>query len=195
VAHAQAEILDRRELIAAAALDVLGADGGRGLTHRAVDHTAGLSEGSTSNYFATREALLTVALHRLVELERPIVDALDELVPAGPYDPCTAAELVAKTIHTLLEPGRAELAVARYELVLEARRRPAFQQAFDKVRRDYLLTVERLLPAAGCERPQAHAPHLLATFDGLMFNQLFESATALAEPAIVDHLERFFATC
>jgi hypothetical protein len=32
------------------------------LTHRAVDREAGLAEGSTSNYFGTREALLTAAL-------------------------------------------------------------------------------------------------------------------------------------
>ena len=45
------DIRDRRELIAEAALEVLEADGGRGLTHRAVDRRAGLPQGSTSNYF------------------------------------------------------------------------------------------------------------------------------------------------
>lgn len=189
------EAPERRELLADAAIEVLAAEGGRGLTHRAVDRAAGLPQGSTSNYFPTREALLTAALHRLVEYDRPVVGALEELVPEGPYDPRTAAELVAGTIHTLLEPGRRDLAVARFELVLEARRRPTFQAAFDQVRRGYVAIVEQLLPAAGCKRPQVHAPHLLATFDGLVFNQLFESATALREPAIVDHLERFFAGC
>lgn len=174
---------------------MLAAEGGRGLTHRAVDRAAGLAEGSTSNYFPTREALLTAALYRLVESDAPVVGALEALVPAGPYDPRTAAELVAETIHTLVAPDRRELTIARFELVLEARRRPSFQRTFDEIRRSYVLTTEQLLPAAGCERPHAHAPHLLATFDGLVFNQLFESATALPEPAIVDHLERFFASC
>ena len=176
---AQAEIRDRRELIANAAIGVLAAEGGRGLTHRAVDRAAALPEGSTSNYFPTREALLTAALHRLVEFDAPVVQALEELVPAGPYDPRTAGELVAGTIHTLLEPERHGLSVARYELILEARRRPTFQRAFDDVRRGYARIVEQLLPAAGCRSPREHAPHLLATFDGLVFNQLFESATAL----------------
>ena len=189
------EAPERRELLADAAIRVLADEGGRGLTHRAVDRTAGLPEGSTSNYFPTREALLTAALHRLVDYDRPVVGALEELVPAGPYDPRTAAELVAGTIHSLVEPVRHDLTVARFELVLEARRRPTFQEAFDEVRRRYVAIVEQLLPAAGCEQPQAHAPHLLTTFDGLVFNQLFESATALPEPAIVDHLERFFAGC
>src|SRR3954452_20690742 len=48
----------RRELLAAA-LQVVAADGLRGLTHRAVDRRAGLPEGTCSAYFRTREALQT----------------------------------------------------------------------------------------------------------------------------------------
>src|SRR6185503_4558551 len=83
---------NRRAAIADAALAVLDAEGGRGLTHRAVDRQAALPQGSTSNYFQTREALLTAALMRLVELERPSVEAMQALVPDGPYEPRRAAE-------------------------------------------------------------------------------------------------------
>ena len=186
---------DRRAAIAQAALEVLELDGGRGLTHRAVDRRADLPEGSTSNYFATREALLTAALHRLVELEGPAVRAMEGLVPGGPYQPRRAAELTAELIEGILTPGGAELAVARYELYLEARRRPEFQSAFNEVRREFLLLAEQLLPAAGCADPRAHAPQLLALLDGLMVNQLFQPATALSETEMVDYLERFFASC
>ena len=103
---------------------MLEAEGGRGLTHRAVDRRAGLPQGSTSNYFPTREALLTAALLRLVELERPSVRAMEALVPDGPYEPHRAAELVAEQVRSWLAPERAGLALARYELFLEARRRP-----------------------------------------------------------------------
>ena len=96
---------DRRAAIADAALEVLEAEGGRGLTHRAVDRRAGLPEGSTSNYFQTREALLTAALSRLVELERPSVEAMKALVPDGPYEPHRAAELVADLVRSWLTPG------------------------------------------------------------------------------------------
>ena len=188
-------ITDRRAVIADAALVVLEAEGGRGLTHRAVDRRAGLPQGSTSNYFGTREALLTAALHRLVELEQPSVRAMEALVPDGPYDPHRAAELVADLVRSWLTPDRAGLAVARYELFLEARRRPEFQVALDEVRREYLLLVEQLLPTAGCRDPHRHAPQLLALLDGLVLNQLLQPATELDDDGLVDQLERFFATC
>ena len=188
-------ITDRRAAVADAALAVLEADGGRGLTHRAVDRRAGLPQGSTSNYFQTREALLTAALHRLVELEEPLVRSMESLVPAGPYEPHRAAELVADLLRTWLTPERAGLAVARYELFLEARRRPQFQVALDEVRREYLLLAEQLLPTAGCRDPHRHAPQLLALLDGLVLNQLLQRATELHDDDLVDQLERFFATC
>lgn len=188
-------VTDRRAAVADAALAVLETEGGRGLTHRAVDRRAGLPEGSTSNYFQTREALLTAALHRMVELEEPSVRAMQALVPDGPYEPHRAAELVAGQLRLWLTPDRAGLAVARYELFLEARRRPQFQTALDEVRREYLRLVEQLLPAAGCRDPQRHAPQLLALLDGLVLNQLLQPATELDEAGLVEQLERFFETC
>lgn len=186
---------DRNIAIADAALAVLETEGGRGLTHRAVDRRAGLPQGSTSNYFSTREALLEAALARLVELEQPSVRALETLVPDGPYAPHHAAELVAEVVRSWLGPDHIGLAVARYELFLEARRRPEFRVALDEVRREYLLLVEQLLPTAGCTDPHRHAPQLLALLDGLVLNQLLQPATELSDDGLVDQLERFFATC
>jgi DNA-binding transcriptional regulator YbjK len=174
---------------------VLEAEGGRGLTHRAVDRQADLPEGSTSNYFPTRGALLEAALHRLVELEGPAVRAMEDLLPGAPYGPREAAELTVDLVERMLTPGGAQLATARYELYMEARRRPEFQAAFNEVRREFVLLTERLLPAVGCQLPAEHAPELLAAFDGLMVNQLFQPATALPRPKMIDYLERFFSSC
>ena len=55
---AREELSPRRRQILAAATTVLAQQGNRGLTHRAVDREAGLSEGSSSAYFRTRDALL-----------------------------------------------------------------------------------------------------------------------------------------
>ncbi len=195
VRAAQSEPRDRRALLADAALGVLQAEGGRGLTHRAVDRRAGLPEGSTSNYFQTREALLTAALRRLVDLEQPAVRSMEALLPGGPYEPRRSAELVAEHIRPWLGGERAGFGMARHELLLEARRRPDFKLALDEVHREYLLLAERLLPGAGCADPHAHAPQLLVILDGLMLQGLFQPATALTEPAIVDLLERFFSSC
>lgn len=186
---------DRRVTLADAALRLLVDRGGRGLTHRAADREAGLPEGSTSNYFPTREALLTAALHRLVELERPSVVALEALVPQGPFAPHRAAELLAEVVAGWLAPERANLAVARYELFLEARRRPVFKAAFGEVRGEYLELTEQLLPASGCSDAHRHAPQLLALLDGLVLNQLLQPVTELSEADLVDSLERFFERC
>jgi DNA-binding transcriptional regulator YbjK len=186
---------DRRALIADATLEVLEADGGRGLTHRAVDRRARLPEGSTSNYFQTREALLTAALERVVELERPAVQALQALALGGPYAPREAASLLAEHFQAWLEPDYARLEVARHELLLEARRRPRFAVALDDVHRRYLALAEALLPAAGCRDPRAHAPQLLAILDGLIVESLFGLAGALGEARVLDLFERFFETC
>ena len=60
----------RRETLLDAAIAVLGGQGSRGFTHRAVDAAASVPIGTTSNYFRTREALLDGVVSRFVDLER-----------------------------------------------------------------------------------------------------------------------------
>ena len=59
--------MDRRTIALDAALTVIGRDGMRALTHRAVDAEAGFPPGTTSNHFRTRHALLDGALGRLIQ--------------------------------------------------------------------------------------------------------------------------------
>jgi DNA-binding transcriptional regulator YbjK len=59
----------RKSRLADAAVDVLGHDGVRALTHRAVDARAGVPQGTCSYHFPTRNALLTAALERIAELD------------------------------------------------------------------------------------------------------------------------------
>src|ERR1700742_1194044 len=58
---------ERRALVADAAIAVLAESGAGGLTHRAVDVAAQLPDGTTSNYFRTRVALLRAAALRMSE--------------------------------------------------------------------------------------------------------------------------------
>lgn len=53
--------LDRRQALSDAAATVLGREGLRGLTHRAVDAEAGAPTGTTSNYFRSRADLVDAA--------------------------------------------------------------------------------------------------------------------------------------
>lgn len=50
--------MSRQTRIADVAIRTLARDGMRGLTHSAVDRTAGLPQGLASYYYRTRQALL-----------------------------------------------------------------------------------------------------------------------------------------
>ncbi|MEU0274815.1 TetR family transcriptional regulator, partial [Streptomyces sp. NPDC006307] len=59
----------RVQALLTAAVEVIADEGLRGLTHRAVDGRAGVSAGSTSYYFRTRQALLAGVVAFIAEQE------------------------------------------------------------------------------------------------------------------------------
>ncbi|MGX5716209.1 TetR/AcrR family transcriptional regulator [Arthrobacter sp. MAHUQ-56] len=72
---------DRRTQLLDAALGIVADRGLKGLTHRAVDAAAGLSEGTTSNYYRSRTALVEAVLERLLQLDGALLQGAG---PAGP---------------------------------------------------------------------------------------------------------------
>jgi DNA-binding transcriptional regulator YbjK len=174
----------RRLQIADAALTVLAAEGARGLTHRAVDRAAGVPEGTTSNYFRTREALLAAVVQRHVEHDIP---------PGDP--PADIAELVLAMVTHIAAPARRALLVARYELFLESTRRPALHAELDAARARFVAMAETVLNARGCAHPHAHAAQLVAVVDGILVDQLLGADSALDADAVRDVVGRLLATC
>src|SRR5215212_7376951 len=127
----------RAELIADTALALLAERGMRGLTHRAVDEAAGLPPGSTSNHARTRAALLKAAVRRLAEREAQVLRPGEMPSPgdgpaahhgADPLPPL--ADALALALHRSLTQQR-DLLIARYELALEATRRPELREFYD----------------------------------------------------------------
>ncbi|HET6737339.1 MAG TPA: TetR family transcriptional regulator, partial [Kribbella sp.] len=112
---------ERQDAIADAAIHLVATRGLRGLTHRAVDTEAGLPPGSTSYYLRTRNALLTACVARM--LARDVAG-----MPPSGTDPLEL--MVAMT--TGLAENRPDDLVARYELSLEASRRPELRTAIDE---------------------------------------------------------------
>ncbi|MFE4218260.1 TetR/AcrR family transcriptional regulator [Streptomyces sp. NPDC056844] len=155
----------RAELIADAALALLAERGMRGLTHRAVDERAGLPQGSTSNHARTREALLEAAVRRLAELEARVL-APGELLTRA--DPDGAAAGLARALHRYLT-GSTDLLVCRYELALEATRRPALRAFYDEAGRRFREPLVALMTAAGSAEPERHALSVVAWAEGMMF--------------------------
>jgi AcrR family transcriptional regulator len=103
---------DRKVLLADAAIDVLGRDGLRALTHRAVDTRAGLPQGTCSYHHRTRRSLLAAALNRIADLDRADMVSTETT-------PVDAAVVV---LGRWLGPGRVR-SRARLVLMLDAEAR------------------------------------------------------------------------
>ncbi|MGW4524642.1 TetR/AcrR family transcriptional regulator [Amycolatopsis sp. NPDC004378] len=117
---------ERRTTLTDAAIEVLARDGARGLTYRAVDTEAGVPPGTTSNYFRSRDQLLSEAGERVhVRLSAP------EDVMADPRaeEPSTGrvAALLGDLVTRLTTRRSSYLALL--ELRLEANRRPELAAA------------------------------------------------------------------
>ncbi|MFI5663874.1 TetR/AcrR family transcriptional regulator [Streptomyces sp. NPDC051684] len=164
--HAEAA-LPRADRIADAALTLLAERGMRGLTHRAVDETAGLPQGSTSNHARTRLALLETAVRRLAVREAQVL-SVDELPdPAGGL--ASLVDGMALALHRYLD-RHPQLLVCRYELALEATRRPELRAFFDETGRQFREPLTTLLRSAGSHSPERHTLSLVAWTEGIMFS-------------------------
>ena len=199
--------------MADAAIAVLADHGGRGLTHRAVDQAAGLPPGTTSNYARTREALLTLALTRIAEL-----DATEGAAglygsgisgggesgggvagggeSGGRMSGGELAEGLAWMLHRMItDDGTRRRVRARFELALEATRRPELRAAYDEMGRRFRAEAARLLAASGSAEPERDAWTLIAWLEGTAFYALAGARTTAAPPLDVlrDQLARLLA--
>ncbi len=164
---------DRRTVIADAAITTIAREGMRGFTHRAVDRTAGLAEGSTSYYFRTREALMAAALARMAELDRADLGDLPHLTGAVDLDSLT--DLLTGVVLSWLTEGR-DRALARYELTLESTRRPFLHEQLVTWGAQFRDMAEMTLRAAGASDPERRGRAMVSYLDGLVLHQLTRPA-------------------
>jgi len=168
----------RTRQVGDAAIAVLADQGARGLTHRAVDHAAGLPPGTTSNYARTRAALLTLALSRIAELD--LAEGSAGVAGSG------LADAVAQMVHGwITEPGQRQRFLARLELAFEATRRPELRAAYDEMGRAFRVQAGRLLAAAGSAHPERDAWTLIAWVEGTAFYAL-AGAGGTAVPSLTE---------
>lgn len=170
---------ERRDRLRDAAIEVLAEEGGRGLTHRAVDAAATLPPGTTKNYFPTRQSLLLAAAERCAELYL-------ELPRPRISDRATLVAMMSTLLHNVAGPGRRRMLAFR-ELQAEAARSPwlativdritaADFTAFDDAQRAAGLPVTPERAAAFTLAVHAAIPHLLTG------GQLTQAATGLDDP-------------
>ncbi len=211
--------IGRTQQVGDAAIAVLADHGARGLTHRAVDQAAGFPPGTTSNYARTREALLTLALTRIAELDAAegaaglyetgiSENGMSENGMSGsePADgrsgartalsPGRLADGLAWMVHRMItEAGARRRARARFELALEATRRPELRAAYDDMGRRFRAQTSRLLAARGSAEPERDAWTLIAWMEGTSFYALAGAGVAATPSldALRDQLTRLLA--
>ncbi|MFI6515490.1 TetR/AcrR family transcriptional regulator [Spirillospora sp. NPDC050679] len=180
----------RAELVAETAITLLAERGMRGLTHRAVDEAAALPPGAASNVARTRAALLQLTLERLNELEDRQFAALG--IAPVPDRREAAIDLVTRLLHGQITQDRRRT-LARYELALEATRRPELRTLYDASGRHFREPAVALMAALGSADPETDGRRLVVYAEGIIFYAL---AGAGADPT-TDELHRdvtsFFA--
>lgn len=183
--------MSRRDRVLDAAITVLGTQGRRQLTHRAVDAAAGVAPGTTSNYFRTADALIDGVAQRLEALDRADWEAIAGRVPAEGTD--ELAQALAGYLRHALGPARARTA-ARFALFLEAAARPELRPSVGRTRAMVVEWGARWVSRLGSPAPASHTRLLLDYLDGVILHELAAPDPELDPlPALRDLLRRLAA--
>ncbi|MCP2328919.1 DNA-binding transcriptional regulator YbjK [Hamadaea flava] len=161
-----------------AAIDLIGTEGLRSLTHARVDARAGLPKGSTSNYFRTRDALTVGVVEWMAQKE------LAEMAP--PMSPRTGDELVellAGMLDYTTGPSRT-LTAARLALFSEAAHDDQVRAAVSRGHRLMRTWVESVLTDLGAADPATAASALIAMSEGLILHRVARGANDDPRPIL-----------
>lgn len=161
-------MLERRTHLLDAAIEIVGTQGMRGLTHRAVDAAARVPPGSTSNHFRTREALLLGIAERYVVRER----AMAEGAP-GEVEPTAAgvARALGDYCRLATGPGRV-VTLARYAILVEAAQHPELSTTISPGAHQVDTWALDLITRSGSPAPERDLGILANYITGLVLHQL-----------------------
>jgi len=154
-----------RERILRAALDIISGRGVDKVTHRAVASLAGVSPGTTTYHFATREDLVREAFILYME------DYQKSLVAVLTRKPISCREDLIQfmTNMTTLIAEPAELAAIEYEMLLFSSRDTALKMLVSAWSRTLESWLSDPLERLGAERPLEAARMLMAISRGSEF--------------------------
>jgi DNA-binding transcriptional regulator YbjK len=175
--------ITRREQVLDAAITVLGTQGVRGVTHRAVDAEAGVPAGTTSNHFRTRDALFEGVVERFVLRERAVFEELAK--GAAPRTPLELTAVLADWTVAAVGPQR-ELTIARFAILVEAAIRPSLRRKLAEAAAEVSAWATELMRAAGSVDPERDVRYLANQVEAMTLHQLaypdpdFDPGPALA---------------
>lgn len=170
-----------------AALELVGEQGIRALTHARVDQRSGLPKGSTSNWFRTRDSLVAGVIGWLAERERQDFASGD-----GPA--VTTPEHLIDALSGLVAAETDQFAVrtrARYALFLEGANDPQLLRPLIQQREIYVEWMTALLTGVGAAQPTEAVRSIMATLEGLVLHRLTVDPGAPVRPIV----ERIVRAC
>src|SRR5262245_28973651 len=160
------DLTPRREQLMRAATRVTAEQGLRGLTHRAVDREAGLSEGSCSAYYRTRRALQEgLAQYVASTATGDVITLADDLRACGPQDD-RKVELTSRMFLRWL--AERDVLLARLELELAAARDPGLAAVMRGWRERLVDVVVSIVSSRGIDQADERADALVAAADGIL---------------------------
>jgi DNA-binding transcriptional regulator YbjK len=163
-----------------AAVELLGAEGVRALTHARVDERAGLPPGSTSNWFRTRRALLGGVVDWIAESERADFDPAAMRTISGVDD-----LIEGLCAMTELQSGRfATRTRARYALFVELAGDAELGEPLRRQRREFERWTEAIVIGVGIGDPGPATRAIMALCDGLLLHRLTVDPALDLRPAI-----------
>lgn len=183
----QARGAARREALLDATVRLLARQGARAVTHRAVASEAGTTHGAPRYYFATRDELLDEALRRIADEQ---VHAVEELLKEpSPPEPSERAKRMAAFVAGMVSADP-DATIARYELFLEAARRPHLRPSLEAWGAAYVKLFAAEL-TAGAGNPERDAELLLNLLNGLLLRQVAAPHEDFKTEVLVPAFERF----
>ena len=109
-----------RTAILSATLDIIAADGLDAVTHRRVAETAGVSPGSTTHHFSSREDLIRETFRFYLQMASRFMTAVDDEIRPSTSDPLERVRRFAtEIIHREFETGGQNIR-AEHEMLLYA---------------------------------------------------------------------------
>jgi DNA-binding transcriptional regulator YbjK len=153
-----------RSRIVAATLSLIAEEGLDAVRHRRVAELAGVSLGSTSYHFASRDDLIEAAFELYLDEATVFLDELTPQTPLRRGDADAVVELLVQMVEREFQDPLSVL--AEYELILYAARHESIAARFRAWEAAQHLALAELLDAVGIGRPQDAASTLVALVRG-----------------------------
>lgn len=183
---------ERRGAILDATVRILGTEGLAAVTHRAVAREAGVPLAATTYYFDSKDQLVEEALALLATAEIESLAERAALLGERLGSPGELASGLVEVLAPGTDEGRRAL-LAKYELYLEAARRPPLRPTAARWISAFTQLAEAALTAIGAPEPPRRAPVMVAAIDGLLVHRLAAPDSESAERVLRERVDELVA--